>query len=39
MAVQRDGGGAKSILTDHINSCVAQALSIGTLSWRVMNSG
>ena len=30
-ALKRDVEGAKSILTDHINSCVAHALSIGTL--------
>jgi DNA-binding GntR family transcriptional regulator len=30
-ALKRDVGGAKSILTEHINSCVAHALSIGTL--------
>ena len=30
-ALKRDTEGAKSILTDHINSCVAHALSIGTL--------
>ena len=27
----RDVEGAKSILTDHINGCVAHALSIGAL--------
>lgn len=31
-ALKRDVEGAKSILTDHINGCVAHALSIGTLS-------
>jgi GntR family transcriptional regulator, carbon starvation induced regulator len=30
-ALKRDAEGAKSILTEHINSCVAHALSIGTL--------
>ena len=30
-ALKRDVEGAKSILTEHINSCVAHALSIGTL--------
>ena len=30
-ALKRDVEGAKSILTDHINSCVAHALSIGAL--------
>jgi GntR family transcriptional regulator, carbon starvation induced regulator len=30
-ALKRDVAGAKSILTDHINSCVAHALSIGVL--------
>ena len=30
-ALKRDAEGAKKILTDHINSCVAHALSIGTL--------
>ena len=30
-ALKRDAEGAKLILTDHINSCVAHALSIGTL--------
>jgi GntR family carbon starvation induced transcriptional regulator len=30
-ALQRDVDGAKSILTDHINACVAHALSSGTL--------
>ncbi|MHB8270957.1 GntR family transcriptional regulator [Bradyrhizobium sp.] len=30
-ALKRDAVGAKSILTDHISSCVAHALSIGTL--------
>jgi GntR family carbon starvation induced transcriptional regulator len=30
-ALKRDAEGAKSILTEHINSCVAHALAIGTL--------
>jgi DNA-binding GntR family transcriptional regulator len=30
-ALKRDVEGAKTILTEHINSCVAHALSIGTL--------
>lgn len=30
-ALKRDAEGAKSILSDHINSCVTHALSIGTL--------
>lgn len=30
-ALKRDADTAKNILTDHINSCVAHALSIGTL--------
>ena len=30
-ALKRDIETAKKILTDHINSCVAHALSIGTL--------
>ena len=30
-ALKRDAEGAKSVLTDHIDSCVAHALSIGTL--------
>jgi|KBSMisStaDraftv2_1062788.scaffolds.fasta_scaffold144963_1 GntR family carbon starvation induced transcriptional regulator len=30
-ALKRDVEGAKSILTEHINSCVAHALAIGTL--------
>ena len=30
-ALKRDVDGAKGILTDHINSCVAHALSIGRL--------
>ena len=30
-ALKRDAEGAKTILTEHINSCVAHALSIGTL--------
>ena len=30
-ALKRDAEGAKAILTDHINSCVAHALAIGTL--------
>jgi GntR family transcriptional regulator, carbon starvation induced regulator len=30
-ALKRDVENAKAILTDHINSCVAHALSIGTL--------
>ena len=30
-ALKRDADGAKAILTEHINSCVSHALSIGTL--------